>query len=409
MNAPGRSVVVTGLGCISALGHDTEHFWNALKAGKSGIGRSREPARADLADAPVAEVKEYDPLAFFDSKSLRLLDRSTQFALIAADEAIRDSGLQFSPEAGRRTGIILGSSISSRHTIDEILEQYYKYDKSIPPYTIPKGLNSAPVSHISMKYGITGPAWLVNTACSSSNHALGQALDMIRNNRADVAIAGGTDAPITVPFFRAWSALRVLDPVTCRPFSKDRQGLILAEGAGIVVLEEEQHAIARGAKIYARLAGYGFTSDAYDLIKISPEGAAEAVRQALRDANLSPDQIDYVNAHGTGTLLNDATETQIIHDVFGEHAQQLLVSSTKSMHGHVLGATGSLEFIAMAKVLEEQCVVPTANFTEAGEQCDLDYVPNKARPSRVRAAISNNFAFGGLNGVLVSTQYNQAT
>lgn len=404
MTPPGRSVVITGLGCITALGNNVQQFWQALETGHCGIGPSEDPAREELDGAPIAEVHGYDPLIYFDAKSLRLLDRATQFALIAANEAVQQSGLEFSPETSNRTGIVIGSSVASRHTNDEILERYYKHNKPIPPTAIPKGLYSAPVSHISMRFGITGPTWMVNTACASSNHAIGQALDMIRNNQADVVLAGGTDTPITVPFFSAWRALRILDPITCRPFSKERQGLILGEGAGVIILEEEQHALERGAKIFARLAGHGFSSDAFDLIKISPHGAAQAMRQALTNANLKPEDIDYINAHGTGTKLNDVTETQIIHDVFGKHAKQLLVSSTKSMHGHALGASGSFELIAIAKVLEQQCVPPTANFTEADSECDLDYVPNKARHSRVRAAMSNTFAFGGLNAVLVATQ-----
>lgn len=405
MTNPGRSVVITGLGCISALGCNVQQFWQALKTGHSGIGPSEDPAREALDGAPIAEVRGYDPLVYFDAKSLRLLDRATQFALIAAEEAVQNSGLEFSPETGSRTGIIIGSSVTAMHTTDETLKRYYKHNKSIPPVTIPKGLHSAAVSHISMRFGITGPAWMVNSACASSNHAIGQGLDMIRNNQADIVLAGGTDTPITVPFFRAWSALRILDPVTCRPFSKERQGLILGEGAGVIVLEEEQHALARGAAIFGRLAGYGFSSDAFDLIKISPKGAAHAVRQALKNADLKPEEIDYINAHGTGTKLNDATETQVIHDVFGEHANRLLVSSSKSMHGHALGASGSFELIALAKVLEQQCVPPTANFTEPDSECDLDYVPNKARHSNIRAAISNSFAFGGLNAVLAATHY----
>ncbi len=400
-----RSVVITGLGCISSLGLDAQQFWDALKAGKPGIGPSEYTAREELNGAPIAEVKGYDPLNYFDSKSLRLLDRATQFALIAADEAIQQAGLDMSSETGSRTGIVIGSSVASRHTNDDVLEQYYKYDKPIPPLTIPKGLYNAPVSHISMRYGITGPSWMVNTACASSNHAIGQAMEMIRSNQADIAIAGGTDTPITVPFFKAWNALRILDPVTCRPFSKGRQGLILGEGAGVVVLEEEQHALNRGAKIFARLAGCGFSADAYDLVKVSPQGASLAIQKALLNANLNSNDIDYINAHGTGTQLNDATETQIIHDVFGAHANNLLVSSTKSMHGHALGASGSFELIATARALEEQCIPPTANFNEPDSGCDLDYVPNKIRHTTIKAAISNTFAFGGLNAVLVATQF----
>lgn len=405
MTKPDRSVVITGLGCISTLGHNVENFWNALVNGFSGIGPSEYPSRYELKGAPIGEVRGYNPANFFDNKSLRMLDMGSQFALIAAEEATTNSRIDFSQVAGDRTGIVLGSSAMAMQTTDETLERYYKHNKPIPPVTIPKGFQSAAASHISIRYGLTGPSWMVNTACSSSNHAIGQGMDLIRNNRADIVLAGGTDTPITVPIFHAWNALRILDSETCRPFSNDRKGLILAEGAGIVVLEEEQHALARGATIYARLAGYGFSADAYDLIKVSPSGAADAIRQALKDAHLQPEDIDYINAHGTGTPLNDATETRIIHDVFGDHARQLLVSSSKSMHGHALGASGSFELIAMAKAIENQCVPPTANYSKKDVDCDLDYVPNEARHNNIRAALSNSFAFGGLNAVLVATQY----
>lgn len=403
---PDREVVVTGLGCISGLGHNVTQFWQALTTGQSAIGPSQYPERARLNGAPIAEVPDYDSANYFDPKPLRLLDRATQFALIAADEAMQDAGLDSSSGLGERAGVVIGSAVGARHTNDEVLDQYFTHGKPIPPYVIPKGLFSAPTSHISMRFGITGPSWMVTTACASSNHALGQALELIRSNQVDIALAGGSDTPITVPFFNAWSALRILDPITCRPFTKDRRGLILGEGAGVIVLESAEHARARGAKIYARLAGYGCSADAYDLIKISPDGAARAMRSALSNAGLNPEDIDYINAHGTGTQLNDVTETRVIHDVFGAHAKQLLVSSTKSMHGHALGASGSFEFVAIAKALKEQCVPPTANFTQPDADCDLDYVPNTARHTPLHAVMSNTFAFGGLNAVLTATKYN---
>ncbi|MDH5445625.1 MAG: beta-ketoacyl-[acyl-carrier-protein] synthase family protein [Gammaproteobacteria bacterium] len=405
MATTARSVVVTGFGCISALGHNSSQFWDKLKAGQTGISKTTYPSRQKLGDAPVAEVKDYDPKKYFDAKSIRILDPNCQFAIIAADEAVQHAGINFTPDTGSRTGIIIGTGVASRESTDEILEQYYKHNKSIPPYTLPKGLHNSSISNISIKYGITGPSWIVNTACASSNHAFGQAMELIRQNRADIMLAGGTETPLSVPFFKAWEALRILDPVTCRPFSKDRQGLVLGEGSGIVVLEEEQHALKRGAKIYCRLSGYGFSTDAYDIMKVSPEGAARAVREALSDASLRTEDIDYINAHGTGTIINDQAETKIIHDVFGEHADQLLISSTKSMHGHTLGAAGSLELIATILAMTNECIPPTINFTGNDESCDLDYVPNKSRHKKIKSAISHNFAFGGLNAVIAVTCY----
>lgn len=405
MTSARRSVVVTGLGCISSLGHNTDSFWDSLKAGKTGIRTSEYASREELGDTPLAEVKQYHPEDHFDRKSLRLLDRASEFALIAASEAIAQAKLEFTPDSASRTGIVLGSAVNSRHTNDEVLEQYFKNNRPIPPTAIPKGLYSAAASHISMQYGITGPAWMVNSACSSSNQAIAQGMDMIVNDQADIVITGGTDTPLTVPFVKGWSALRILDPLTCRPFSKDRQGLVLGEGAGIVVLEEEQSARQRGAQILAKIIGYGCTSDAFDLVKVSRVGAATTMRKALKHACLDPSEIDYINAHGTGTKLNDTTETLAIHDVFSEHAKKLSVSSTKSMHGHALGASSSLELIATVQAINKQCIPPTANFTEKDPECDLDYVPNILRHKTIKVALSNSFAFGGLNVVLVISKF----
>jgi len=400
----GREVVVTGLGCITALGVGVKQFWSSLCNGRSGIGPSADPDRAALNDAPVAEIPGYQPADHFNARSQRFMDRISQYALIAASEAIQDAGLEFDAELGERTGIILGNGMGARHTVDGALEDLYAKNIPVPPNTIPKAIISGPSSHISIQYGITGPSWIVSTTCASSNHALGQAWDLIRSGQADVVIAGGTEAPITVPTFKAWQALRILDTVTCRPFSKDRQGLVLGEGAGIIVLEAAEHAQARNARVYCRLAGYGCSSDAYDLTKVSPAGAARAIKTALKTADLEPVDIGYINAHGTGTPLNDSAETAIIHGIFTTHAPNLLISSTKSMHGHALGASGSFEFIAVAKALAEQVIPPTANFTTAGDDCDLDYVPNIARPAEIQAAISNAFGFGGVNAVLAATR-----
>lgn len=407
MNSTDRQVVVTGLGCITALGIGVAPFWEALLAGRSAIGPSQLASRAALEDTPLAEVPNYHAGDHFDTRSLRMLDPISQFSLIAAEEAIQDAGLEFTTELGMRTGIILGNGLGARHTVDETLEALFRDNVPPPPNTIPRALVSGPSSHISMRYGITGPSWMVSTTCASSNHALGQAMELIKCGQVDVVLAGGVETPLTVPTVQAWQALRVLDPVTCRPFTKDRKGLVLSEGAGVIVLESKAHAEQRGAKIHAHMAGFACSSDAYDLTRISKTGATRAMQGALESAGLQANDIDYINAHGTGTQLNDSTETELIHDVFAEHAQKLFVSSTKSMHGHALGATGSFEFIAMVKALQDQCVPPTANFTEAGEGCDLDYVANTSRQARVRAAMSNAFGFGGVNAVVVATEYNE--
>lgn len=397
-----RRVVITGMGAISALGHTAPQTWHGMCEAHPGIGPlqafSAEGLRAPIA----AEVRDYDPRSHFDEKKLALLDRFSQFALIAAREAIAQSGLDFREgDLGTRTGIVIGTGVGGETTHDTQSRQLYgERNPRTHPYTIVRLMANAPVSHVSIEHGITGAAFAVSSACASANHALAQALLMVRSGQADVAIAGGSEACITEGVFRAWDAMRVLADDTCRPFCKQRRGLVLGEGAGIFVLEERERALRRGADILAEFCGAGMSADADGIVFPSEHGAARAISAALADARLAPEDIDYINAHGTGTAANDPTETRAIHHAFGAHAARLAVSSTKSVHGHALGAAGAIELVAVIGALREGVTPPTANFLDADPACDLDYVPNLARETPVRAALSNSFAFGGLNAVL---------
>ena len=395
-----RHVVITGLGSVSAIGLNTPEFWRSIVDGRSGIAALQGFEEATLKINLGAQVKGFEPAKYFSNKNLPLLDRYSQFALLATQEAIDDAGLDKASLFG--AAAVVGTGCGGKETDEVTYAHLYKQQKTrAHPFTIPKGMPSAAASQVSMQFGIAGPVFTVSSACSSANHAVSQAALLIRAGVVDIAIAGGTDAPFTYGLLKAWEALRVVSADTCRPFSADRSGLVLGEGAGMVVLESEQHAINRGARIHARLAGSGMSSDAGHITDPSAEGAARAIRAALQDAQLDKSDVDYVNAHGTGTQANDRTETEALHQVFGAHAGELMVSSTKSMHGHALGASGGLEFIASVLAIREGVIPPTINFTQPGEGCDLDYVPNLAREKKISVAISNSFAFGGLNSVQV--------
>ena len=392
-------VVITGLGTISALGHSVDQFWEALCNGESGI---RELASLPLESLRVkigAEVPAYEACDFFSSDEMRLMDRFSQFAVISAREAVADAGI--TAEELRDAACIIGTGCGGRVADDESFQRLYLQGKSRGhPLTVPLVMANAAASQVSMHLGITGPVFVIASACASSAHAVGQAMAMIRSGLVDVAIAGGTDAPFTYGTLKPWEALRVMSSDTCRPFSRDRSGMVLGEGAGAVVLESLEHVKKRGACIYAELAGCGMSADAGHITDPSSDGAAKAIKAALDDASMNPGDVDYVNAHGTGTKANDVSETQALHQVFGEHAARLMVSGTKSMHGHPLGAAGALELVATVLAIKSGIVPPTANFTAAGEGCDLDYVPNQAREKSIKSAVSNSFAFGGLNAVL---------
>jgi nodulation protein E len=394
-------VVITGLGVISALGLNREEFWQSLSAGHSGIAPLESVDRSLLRFPNAAEVRNYNPSRFFEEKEIGLLDRFAQFGAIAAREAVADSGVEWTPELRETTAIVTGSCVGGQTTEDEGFVNLYR--KNIPrvnPLTIPRTMENAAASRISLETGVTGPTYTISTACSSSNHAIGQAFWLVRNGVARMALAGGSEAVFSLGFLKAWEAMRVVSPDTCRPFSRDRRGLILGEGGAMLVLEQLESARARGAKIYGEIAGFGMSSDAFHITQPSADGAARAMSAALSDAGLAAHEIGYINAHGTATPANDATETAAIRKVFGTHADKLAVSSTKSMHGHALGAAGALEAVATLLALDRSLLPPTANFTEPDPACDLDVIPNQPRQAQVECALSNSFAFGGLNAVL---------
>ncbi len=396
-----RRVVITGVGTISALGPDACTFFAALREGRCGIGPLDLPDRGTLRFRNSAQVRDYIPAEHFPGKQAAFLDRFAQFAVIAAREAVRDSGLELTPELRARTAIITGSCVGGQTTEDSAFyDLYHNHSTRVPPLTIPLVMANAGASSISIEFGVTGPSYTVATACSSSNHAIGNAFWMVRNGVAEAAITGGSEAPFSLGNLKAWEAIRVVSPETCRPFSKDRRGMVLGEGAAMLVLEPLEAAKARGARIYGEIVGFGMSSDATHITQPQSNGAAQAMRTALADADLAPQQIQYINAHGTGTDVNDVTETAAIRSVFNSHTERLAVSSTKSMHGHTLGAAGALEALATLLALREGILPPTANFTTPDPRCDLDVVPNQARRADVEYALSNSFAFGGLNAVL---------
>jgi nodulation protein E len=396
-----RRVAVTGLGAVSAIGQNAAETWSSLSEGRTGIAPIESIDVSGLRFQNGAEVRGFDPSAHFDAVRLDFLDRFAQFALVAAREALADSGLRISTQLSERAAVYTGSCLGGQTTEDAgFVDLYRRGTNRMHPLSIPRVMANAGASQISMELGLTGPACTISTACSSSNHAIGHAFWMVRTGLVDLAIAGGSEAPFSHAHLKAWEAMRVVSPDTCRPFSADRRGLILGEGAGILVLEPMDAARARGARIYAELAGFGMSSDAHHLTQPTSSGPARAMRAALNDADLAAEQVGYVNAHGTGTRSNDPAETQAIRDVFGPHADRIAVSSTKSMHGHALGAAGALEAVATVLALHHGVVPPTANFTSPDPECDLNVVPNIALSLRVDAALSNSFAFGGLNAVL---------
>jgi len=397
-----RRLVITGMGAICALGHDAPSVWKAMTEGKSGIGPIHHIEPGQLRNGGIAaEVADYDPSRYFDDSRRAMLDVFSEYALIAANEAIAQSGIRFDGETGSRTAVVIGTGAGGETTRDDLYERLYGENQGrFHPLGIVRMMMNAPASQVSMAHGITGPSFVVASACASSNHAFAQAALMIRSGMVDAAVVGGTEACITLGTLRAWEAMRVLAPDTCRPFSKGRRGLVLGEGSAMYVVETLESAQKRGANIICELAGTGMSSDAGDIAAPSDIGAAAAMNMALRDGGLSPQDVDYINAHGTGTVANDSTETRAIHRVFGAHAREMVISSTKSMHGHALGAGGALELIGAIGAIRDGIVPPTINYLEPDPACDLDYVPNVARERKVNAAISNSFAFGGLNAVV---------
>ena len=396
-----RRVAITGMGAICALGRNVREVAASLCQGRPGIGPIESADCSQLRFQNGAEVRGYHHQPYFEDRRADFLDRFAQFAVIAAREAVACASVEWTPELRERAAIITGSCVGGQSTEDVGFHEVYKLGHNrVHPLTIPKTMANAGASHISMEFGITGPSYTISTACSSAAHAIGQAYWMIRGGSTDLAITGGSEAPFSFGILKAWEAMRVVSPETCRPFSRDRRGMILGEGAAMFVLEPLEAARARGAAVHAEIVGFGMSADANHITQPSAEGAARAMRAALRDAAIAPEQIGYVNAHGTATPANDVTEAAAIRAVFGAHTDRLAVSSTKSMHGHALGASAALECLATALALRDGVLPPTANFTELDPECDLDVIPNQARPAEVEYALSNSFAFGGLNAVL---------
>jgi nodulation protein E len=396
-----RRVAITGMGAISALGRNACEFARSLREGRSGIGPIESTDMSQIRFQNGAEVHGYSHQPYFDDRRADFIDRFAQFAVIAAREAVMQAGIEWTPELRETAAIITGSCVGGQSTEDKGFWDVYKLGGNrVHPLTIPKTMANAGASHISMEFGVTGPSYTISTACSSAAHAIGQAYWMVRSGGTDLALTGGSEAPFSFGILKAWEAMRVVSPDTCRPFSKDRRGMVLGEGAGMLVLEPLEAAQARGARIHAEIVGFGMSADACHITQPSSEGAARAMRAALRDARLAPEQIGYINAHGTATPANDPTETAAIRTIFGAHAGKLAVSSTKSMHGHALGAAAALECLATVFALRDGVLPPTANFTEPDPECDLDIIPNVARATQVEFALSNSFAFGGLNAVL---------
>jgi nodulation protein E len=398
-----RRVAITGLGIISPLGLNLAESWKLLSEGRSAIGplQDVDAARVALKMQNAAQVRGFDATQHFEAGKEAYVDRFAQFSVVSAREAIRDCGLQLTPELRENGAVICGSAVGGQSAIEFGFEDLYVSGRGrVHPLTIPKTMANAGASQISMELGITGPTYTVSTACSSANHAIGQAFRMVRDGVAEIAVTGGSEAPFTLGLLKAWEAMRVIAPDTCRPFSKDRRGMILGEGGAMMILEPFEAAKARGAKIYAEICGFGMTSDAHHLTQPAVVGPSRAMLGALREAGLAAEQVGYINAHGTGTPGNDPVESRAIRAVFGAHADKLAISSTKSLHGHALGAAGALEAVATVLAMYHGILPPTANYNEPDPECDLDYIPNKPRTQKVEAALSNSFAFGGLNAVI---------
>jgi len=403
-----RRVAITGMGIVSPLGNTCEDFFSNLVAGKSGIRRLSAELDKRLSVKIAAEA-DFKAEEHFPNKIARTLDRVSQFAVVAAAQAWRDAGLELSEEEKKRGGVCLGTGMGGAGTLEDSYAQLFLHNaRRVHPLTVVMAMNNAAASHISIEHGLKGPCLTYSTACSSSAIAIGEAFRQIKHGYTDIMLAGGTEALLTFGLFMSWEsigtlALEAADPSTsCRPFSKDRTGFVLGEGAAVLVLESLDRAVKRGARIYGEVVGYGSTADASHIAKPSPEGQAMAMESALEEARMLPGEIDYINAHGTATAANDVVETRAIKKAFGERAYKVPISSTKSMHGHLLGAAGAVELVAAVLALKQQIVPPTTNLTTPDPECDLDYVPGQARTGlKLKTIMSNSFAFGGTNAVLI--------
>ena len=409
-----RRVVVTGVGLVSSLGVGTEENWEALCAGRSGIGSITRFDASEFSTRIAGEVKNFDPLQFIAKKDVKKMDVFIQYAIAAAEFAVRDAGLEVTPEIAERVGVFIASGIGGFSAIEREHRSLLKDGpRKISPFFIPSVIINLAAGQVSIRFGAKGPNSATVTACSASAHAVGDAFEIISRGAADVMIAGGSEAAITPLGVGGFAAMRALskrndEPERAsRPFDRDRDGFVMGEGAGVVILEEYEQAIARKAPLYAELVGYGMSGDAFHVTAPSEDadGAVRAIRAALARGECPPDQVDYINAHGTATPLNDAAETRAIKTVFGEHAHGLAVSSTKSMTGHMMGATGSLEALFCVQAIGAQLAPPTIHYQTPDPECDLDYVPNNSREMPIDVAISNSFGFGGHNSVLAFKKY----
>jgi len=409
-----KRVVITGLGMVTPLGIGVEETWNALIQGKSGIRKITAFDASDFPSQIAGEVKGFNPEDYIEPKEIRKMDRFIHFAIAATSMALKDSGLVINEENADRVGVIIGSGIGGLHTIEHyhsvLLE---KGPRKITPFFIPMLVINLAAGQVSIKFGAKGPNSAVSTACATGSHAIGDAFKIVQRGDADVMIAGGTEAVITPLGIGGFTAMKALstrnnEPERAsRPFDVDRDGFVMGEGAGIIILESLDNAVKRGAKIYAEIKGYGMTADAYHITAPSPggEGAARCIRLALKDGEIEPTEVDYINAHGTSTKYNDELETAAIKDVFGEHAYKLVVSSTKSMTGHLLGAAGGVESVITILTIYHGIVPPTINLDNPDPECDLDYVPHKARRMEIKYALNNSFGFGGTNACLLFKKF----
>ena len=396
-----KRVVITGAGTINALGHSVAETMTAMAEGRCGIGPLvfRDVERLSIQIG--GQVRGFEADGRYNRQQMSLYDRFTQFTLAAAAEAIAQSGITFSGELAAKSGVVLGTAGGGVSTWDDSYRSVYEDGKNrVHPFVVPKLMNNAAASHVSMEYNLKGPSFTVSTACASSNHAMAQAFQMVRTGMAPAMVTGGSESMLCFGGVKAWEGLRVMSKDACRPFSANRNGMVQGEGAGIFVFEEYEHARARGAEILCEVAGFAMSSDATDIVMPSKNGAARAIAGALSDARLNPAEVGYINAHGTGTAANDKTECAAVADVFGPHADKLMISSTKSMHGHLIGGTGAVELLACIMALRDGVIAPTIGYEEADPDCALDVVPNEARDAKVNVALSNAFAFGGMNAVL---------
>ena len=401
-----KRVVITGAGTINALGHNVPQTLEAMREGRCGIGLLdfRDVDRLGIKIG--GQVRDFNADSEFNRQQMSLYDRFTQFTLLAAKEAIGQSGLTFTGDLAATSGVVLGTAGGGVSTWDDNYRAVYEEGKNrVHPFVVPKLMNNAAASHVSMEFNLKGPSFTVSTACASSNHAMAQAFAMVRSGMSTAMVTGGSESMLCFGGVKAWEGLRVMSKDACRPFSANRNGMVQGEGAAIFVFEEHEHARARGADILAEVSGFAMTSDAADIVMPSKHGAGRAIAGALKDARINPEEVGYINAHGTGTAANDKTECAAVADVFGRYADDLMISSTKSMHGHLIGGTGAVELLAVIMALRDGVIAPTIGYEEPDPECALDVVPNTAREAEVDVALSNAFAFGGLNAVMALRAY----